>query len=43
MRLVAADLALMARAVREELTLARDPEYRAYQMRVRWRVIPGVF
>lgn len=41
--LVAADLALMARAVREELTLARDPEYRAYQMRVRWRVIPGVF
>jgi protein-S-isoprenylcysteine O-methyltransferase Ste14 len=41
--LVAADLALMARAVCEERTLARDPEYRAYQQMVRWRVVPGVF
>jgi protein-S-isoprenylcysteine O-methyltransferase Ste14 len=41
--LVAADLALMARAVCEEETLARDEAYRAYQTRVRWRVVPGVF
>jgi protein-S-isoprenylcysteine O-methyltransferase Ste14 len=41
--LTAADLALMARAVCEEATLARDAEYRAYQGRVRWRVVPGVF
>jgi protein-S-isoprenylcysteine O-methyltransferase Ste14 len=41
--LVAADLALMARAVCEEQTLARDEAYRAYQARVRWRVVPGVF
>ena len=41
--LVASDLALMARAVCEEATLARDDEYRAYQTRVRWRVVPGVF
>jgi hypothetical protein len=33
----------MARAVCEERTLARDPEYRAYQQMVRWRVVPGVF
>jgi protein-S-isoprenylcysteine O-methyltransferase Ste14 len=41
--LVASDLALMARAVCEEATLARDEEYRNYQTRVRWRVVPGVF
>jgi protein-S-isoprenylcysteine O-methyltransferase Ste14 len=41
--LVTADLALMARAVCEEQTLARDPDYRAYQQIVRWRVVPGVF
>lgn len=41
--LVTADLALMARAVCEEQALARDPEYRVYQGRVRWRVVPGVF
>jgi protein-S-isoprenylcysteine O-methyltransferase Ste14 len=41
--LVTSDLALMARAVCEERTLARDPEYRAYQQIVRWRVVPGVF
>jgi protein-S-isoprenylcysteine O-methyltransferase Ste14 len=43
MLLVTADIALMARAVCEERTLARDPEYRAYQQRVRWRVAPGLF
>lgn len=41
--LIAADLALLARAVCEEATLARDPRYRAYQAQVRWRVVPGVF
>lgn len=41
--LSAADLALLVRAVREELTLARDPAYRDYQQRVRWRVLPGIF
>jgi protein-S-isoprenylcysteine O-methyltransferase Ste14 len=41
--LVTTDLALLARAVCEERTLARDEEYRAYQTRVRWRVLPGVF
>ena len=41
--LVAGDLTLMARAVCEEATLARDAEYREYQTRVRWRIVPGVF
>ena len=41
--LAAADVALMMRAVREERTLAQDPEYRDYLQRVRWRVVPGVF
>jgi protein-S-isoprenylcysteine O-methyltransferase Ste14 len=41
--LLAADAALLARAVCEERTLAHDPEYREYQTRVRWRVAPGVF
>lgn len=41
--LLIADTALLARAVLEEQTLARDPEYQAYQARVRWRVLPGVF
>lgn len=41
--LAAADIALMMRAVREERTLAQDPEYRSYMQRVRWRVVPGVF
>jgi protein-S-isoprenylcysteine O-methyltransferase Ste14 len=43
MTLVGADLVLLVRATREEKTLARDPGYRAYQQRVRWRVLPGVF
>ena len=41
--LLAADAALLARAVCEERTLAQDPEYREYQTRVRWRVAPGLF
>ena len=41
--LLGADLALLARAVREERTLAQDATYRDYQRLVRWRVIPGVF
>ena len=41
--LLIADTALLARAVCEEQTLARDPQYREYQTRVRWRVAPGLF
>ncbi len=41
--LVVSDLALMTRAICEEETLARADEYRAYQQRVRWRVVPGLF
>lgn len=41
--LLAADLALLVRAVQEERTLALDPSYVEYQDRVRWRVLPGVF
>jgi protein-S-isoprenylcysteine O-methyltransferase Ste14 len=41
--LVMADTALLARALCEERTLARDPEYRQYQGVVRWRVVPGLF
>jgi protein-S-isoprenylcysteine O-methyltransferase Ste14 len=38
-----ADVALMMRACREELTLAADPAYRDYMQRVRWRIVPGLF
>jgi protein-S-isoprenylcysteine O-methyltransferase Ste14 len=41
--LLTADIALLARAVCEERTLARDEAYRHYQTRVRWRVVPGMF
>jgi protein-S-isoprenylcysteine O-methyltransferase Ste14 len=41
--LLAADAALLARAVCEEQTLSRDERYRTYQQAVRWRVCPGVF
>jgi protein-S-isoprenylcysteine O-methyltransferase Ste14 len=41
--LVAADIALMLRAVREERTLMQDAAYRSYAERVRWRIVPGVF
>ena len=41
--LLAADAALLLRAVCEEQTLSRDSQYRAYQQVVRWRVCPGLF
>lgn len=41
--LLAADAALLARAVCEERTLSRDERYRSYQQAVRWRVCPGLF
>jgi protein-S-isoprenylcysteine O-methyltransferase Ste14 len=41
--LISSDLALLTRAVCEERTLAHDAEYRVYQQRVRWRVVPGLF
>ncbi len=41
--LVAADLALLVRAVYEERTLEHDAAYRAYEGRVRWRIVPGLF
>ena len=41
--LMAADTALLARAVCEERTLAQDDAYRRYQQVVRWRILPGVF
>ena len=41
--LVASDTALLVRAIYEERTLARDPEYASYMTNVRWRVLPGVF
>jgi protein-S-isoprenylcysteine O-methyltransferase Ste14 len=41
--LLAADTALLLRAVCEEQTLSRDSQYRVYQQTVRWRVCPGVF
>jgi protein-S-isoprenylcysteine O-methyltransferase Ste14 len=37
------DVALMARALREERVLAADVEYQAYCRRVSWHLIPGVF
>jgi protein-S-isoprenylcysteine O-methyltransferase Ste14 len=41
--LLAADIALLLRAICEERTLAADDAYRAYMGRVRWRIFPGVF
>jgi protein-S-isoprenylcysteine O-methyltransferase Ste14 len=41
--LVTSDTALLVRAIYEERTLARDPEYASYMTTVRWRVLPGVF
>ena len=41
--LAIADVALMLRAKREELTLAADPAYSDYMQRVRWRIVPGLF
>lgn len=36
-------LLLGTRAIFEERFLMREPEYRAYAERVRWRMLPGVF
>jgi protein-S-isoprenylcysteine O-methyltransferase Ste14 len=41
--LVAADLALVLRAIQEERTLRADPAYADYCGRVAWRLVPGVF
>jgi protein-S-isoprenylcysteine O-methyltransferase Ste14 len=41
--LLASDTALLVRAIYEERTLMRDPEYATYMTTVRWRVLPGVF
>jgi protein-S-isoprenylcysteine O-methyltransferase Ste14 len=41
--LIAADVTLMLRAIREEQTLALDPAYFGYMQRVRWRIAPGLF
>lgn len=41
--LLASDVAQVARALCEEQVLSRDPAYRDYQARVRWRIVPGVF
>ena len=43
MVLLTGDIALLARAVCEERTLALDPAYCAYRQKIRWRVLPGVF
>lgn len=41
--LVISDIALLRRAVYEERTLAKDPQYRDYMQRVRWRIVPALF
>ncbi|HUR33706.1 MAG TPA: hypothetical protein VM032_07910 [Vicinamibacterales bacterium] len=41
--LVAADSALVLRALLEERTLGGDERYRRYCARVRWHLVPGVF
>ncbi len=41
--LIAADGALLLRAISEERTLALDDEYRSYMQRVRWRILPTIF
>lgn len=41
--LVTSDAMLAVRAVYEERTLRRDPQYVSYCARVRWRMVPGVF
>lgn len=40
---VAADSALVIRALIEERVLARDTTYQAYCRRVEWHLVPGVF
>ncbi len=38
-----ADAALLVRAICEERTLEHDAAYVAYEGRVRWRIVPGLF
>jgi hypothetical protein len=40
---VAALIAQLVRIQREEWLLVRDPEYRVYQLRTRWRLLPFVY
>jgi protein-S-isoprenylcysteine O-methyltransferase Ste14 len=40
--LVAGDAALIVRALYEEQTLGRDPQYVRYCETVRWRLVPGI-
>jgi protein-S-isoprenylcysteine O-methyltransferase Ste14 len=40
--LLAGDTALVARALYEEQTLKRDPQYVQYCQTVKWRLVPGV-
>ena len=41
--LVIADVALVARAFKEERTLEKDERYKSYTRRVAWHLVPGVF
>jgi protein-S-isoprenylcysteine O-methyltransferase Ste14 len=41
--IVAADSALVARALLEERTLIKDERYQSYCARVGWHLVPGVF
>jgi protein-S-isoprenylcysteine O-methyltransferase Ste14 len=41
--IVAADVALVGRALKEERTLEKDDRYQAYCRRVAWHLVPGVF
>ena len=43
MLFLAADVALVARALVEERTLSADPDYRRYVDLVRWRLVPGMY
>jgi protein-S-isoprenylcysteine O-methyltransferase Ste14 len=40
---LAADTALIFRALLEERVLGRDEQYRVYCRRVSWHLVPGVF
>lgn len=40
--LLTGDLALVVRALFEERTLARDPQYARYCRIVKWRLVPGI-
>ena len=41
--LLIADVALVARALKEEQTLEKDVQYQSYARRVAWHLVPGVF